>query len=310
MPGILRPAIALVFLATLVQLLCAPPARAQQPVADDQPATQWYQVEVFIFANDDPNAANQESWRTDLGLKYPQRIVRLNEHHIAETPTALPGATAATDTIAQTNVAVQTNNTTNNTSEELAFTDLEPEQMQLNAIAARISRQRYFRPLFHKAWRQPVADRDESSSILIRGGDQYDDHYELEGSINLSVERYLHIKTDLWLSTFVSAAGIEDTLWPVLPRLPIASAAEYVEEDPLQRANSALLSTFDANSPYLNFSHRDYIVDRTVALRQSRRMRSGELHYIDHPLLGLLVKVTPYDPAAAEADDEADTVTQ
>ncbi|MEM7407978.1 MAG: CsiV family protein [Pseudomonadota bacterium] len=30
-------------------------------------------------------------------------------------------------------------------------------------------------------------------------------------------------------------------------------------------------------------------------LRESRRMRSGELHYLDHPLFGMLVRATPYE---------------
>lgn len=32
-------------------------------------------------------------------------------------------------------------------------------------------------------------------------------------------------------------------------------------------------------------------------LQQSRRINSGEVHYFDHPAFGLLVKLTPYDPA-------------
>jgi hypothetical protein len=32
---------------------------------------------------------------------------------------------------------------------------------------------------------------------------------------------------------------------------------------------------------------------RAAKVNQSRRMRSNELHYIDHPLLGILVRVTP-----------------
>ena len=36
---------------------------------------------------------------------------------------------------------------------------------------------------------------------------------------------------------------------------------------------------------------------RVFPLRQSRRMRSGELHYIDHPRMGILVLVTPYTAA-------------
>ena len=43
-----------------------------------------------------------------------------------------------------------------------------------------------------------------------------------------------------------------------------------------------------------------YSVERTVVLRQHRRMRSNELHYIDHPLFGLLVRITPYETAKPE----------
>jgi hypothetical protein len=34
-------------------------------------------------------------------------------------------------------------------------------------------------------------------------------------------------------------------------------------------------------------------VDTPFRLQTSRRMRSGELHYLDHPLFGLLILVTP-----------------
>ncbi len=36
------------------------------------------------------------------------------------------------------------------------------------------------------------------------------------------------------------------------------------------------------------------------ALRESRRMRSGELHYLDHPLFGILVRATPYQAPGGE----------
>jgi hypothetical protein len=31
-------------------------------------------------------------------------------------------------------------------------------------------------------------------------------------------------------------------------------------------------------------------------MHDHRRMRSGELHYLDHPLMGVLVLVIPYGP--------------
>jgi hypothetical protein len=36
-----------------------------------------------------------------------------------------------------------------------------------------------------------------------------------------------------------------------------------------------------------------YPYRHAVALQQKRRMRSKEIHYIDHPMLGLIIKFTP-----------------
>jgi hypothetical protein len=41
-----------------------------------------------------------------------------------------------------------------------------------------------------------------------------------------------------------------------------------------------------------------------IRLRQQRRMRSKELHYIDHPRFGVIALITPYEsPQASEATD-------
>ncbi len=36
--------------------------------------------------------------------------------------------------------------------------------------------------------------------------------------------------------------------------------------------------------------------DTTYRMSQSQRVRSGKLYYYDHPLMGLIVKITPYEP--------------
>ena len=36
-----------------------------------------------------------------------------------------------------------------------------------------------------------------------------------------------------------------------------------------------------------------YPFRHAVLIKQARRMRSNEVHYIDHPLLGLIIKFTP-----------------
>lgn len=278
-------------LLLLLALLLSTAALAQDDTAPEAP--QWYQVEVFIFANDSPYAGGTELWPEDVSLSYPARIVSLSE------PSAETGVSplASADTTSA-EAALQ----------EQPYVVLAPEAMKLREVAARVLRQHDFRTLFHKAWRQPAASRDEANSILVRGGDSFDDHRELEGWVQLSVERYLHFRTDLWLSTFKSTAGLDQMPWPKLPRLPVTSTprapAGFAGTD--DDFGGLLSAEYGAALPALDFGHRRYVVDRTVVLRQSRRMRSGELHYIDHPLMGILVRVTPYEPPLAPVGDATD----
>jgi hypothetical protein len=42
----------------------------------------------------------------------------------------------------------------------------------------------------------------------------------------------------------------------------------------------------------------------TYRLQAHRRMRSGELHYIDHPAMGILILVTPFQPNPPDSDSQ------
>ncbi|WP_339337837.1 CsiV family protein [uncultured Oceanicoccus sp.] len=207
------------------------------------------------------------------------------------------------------------------TLKEQPFTLLPQEEQSFSTIKQQLFRQKDLRQLFHGAWRQPIGKRNDSESLLIRGGDQFDNHFELEGSISFGLERYLHITTNLWLSTFVSNAGRMENPWPVLPKAPIVSSANDPEtaiNGPAQDvfnqtssntgSNMIMASNHVMKNPFLDLTHSQYAVDQTSTMRQSRRMRSNELHYIDHPLMGLLVRITPYEfpePAQEPTQDVA-----
>ena len=123
-----------------------------------------------------------------------------------------------------------------------------------------------YRVLFHKAWKQQMWGRKRSPALVIRGGQELDGRRELEGSIKIHIGRYLYLGTDLWLSdTSNSATGN----WPRLPALPGKS-----------QASGQFLS--ELTSPR-----------RVTVMREKRRMRSKEIHYIDHPLMGIVVYLTP-----------------
>lgn len=151
------------------------------------------------------------------------------------------------------------------------FNILPANERTLNAQAATLARSGTYSVLYHQAWRQTIYAR--KTHIFISGGKSIGGHQELEGSIALSVGQYLKIQTNLWLSQFAPAGTNVTEVWPSLPQLPFADTGA---SDKTQ----------------------DYLIKRIVKVAQERSMRSNEVHYIDHPLLGIVVKIIPYEATA------------
>ncbi len=143
-----------------------------------------------------------------------------------------------------------------------AFQPLGNDAMQLTREADALASRRNIRVLLHTAWRQPADPPDQAAAAIIAGGKSFG-HRELEGSFTLSAERFLRADVNLWLSRFSTEVSMLS-----LP-LPPGSTP------PLQSEATA------------------YFPAQTVLLQEQRRVRSGELHYFDHPKLGLIVLVTP-----------------
>jgi hypothetical protein len=202
---------------------------------------------------------------------------------------------------------------------------MEPEPARPTPWIARPAREREFRgkaaymqrtgryqTLFHETWLQPMAgDADSIPIVIDRSGDQQD-WPQLQGSVRLYLSRYLHIETNLWLNT--DGSYIPGS-W-AMPAPPLGPVSLIViEPEPEQEvelgAEQSMLSAdslfdapedaaegpLDANEP----PGPMYPWRHAVALTEKRRMRSEEVHYLDHPMLGLVVKLTPLTEEELEA---------
>ena len=97
--------------------------------------------------------------------------------------------------------------------------------------------------------------------------------YEFEGKITITLARYLHTSADLVLRK---------------PRLSIAEPT---------------LDEIEVDQPSAE-SESDTRILNNHSLKESRRMRSSTLHYLDSPELSMLVLITPYEaPEEVEATD-------
>jgi hypothetical protein len=148
----------------------------------------------------------------------------------------------------------------------IAYRVLPPEERSLNEAWRQMRRSRDYRPLYHVAWRQPVVNSAKAKqlffSLLPANGAQATDSNlpKLEGSLKFSVKRYLHLNADIALHKLASGSA------PQADREHYGFAPRY----------------------------------QHYRMQESRRMRSGQLYYIDHPVLGMLVTAERYEPPKPE----------
>ncbi|HVK99785.1 MAG TPA: CsiV family protein, partial [Dongiaceae bacterium] len=101
--------------------------------------------------------------------------------------------------------------------------------------------------------------------VRVTGGNKYGVHYRLDGSVRLITSQTLHLETNLWLGDYAAQPGSAP-----------APAHEFSAGDIDEQT-----APVDA----------EYVATRLINAHDSRAMNSGELHYMDHPVMGVLVKV-------------------
>lgn len=260
-------------------------AFSQQSLAQNE--GRWYNVELLIFKRLNPSSLTAEFWPQDLSLYYPEELQFLSEQ------------------------------TTNNIQLKKNFLRLSRDVFTLNNHAESLRRDNNYEVLYHQAWQQQMQSKENSPSIAIEGGkrignSQSQSHSELEGFITLHIARYLHINTNLWLSDpkiaklqgaanvsslpnkplygFQEAKNLEQSL--LNDRTPGQTLSERIGER-LSRNTEILLEGKSIKGELNTNSTNAYNSQGIVALTQHRRMRSKELHYIDHPMMGILIYFNP-----------------
>lgn len=312
----------LIALATSLAL-CSIPCAAQSTIAapEEAVADRWYQVEVILLAH--KSDTDNEIWRSDIALAYPPNWTELkdpNELLIeaeacspVDENTAVDQAGIDTETDSKAALLTSDEAQAQANCPQAADLDREPyyllpkELHALNDQTQEFKWSRQHRVLFHQAWRQPIVDKTDATSIIINAGDTYGAHSELEGTISISVSRYLHLKTNLWFSEFAHNYGQDKGLWPELPTRP--SQQEYS----LTQIEESIESPWDRvqplNDEYDKILDRPFVPEKITLIKQKRRMRSKEVHYIDHPKVGIVILVEPYEiPGDVNTDPEDNSI--
>jgi hypothetical protein len=151
-----------------------------------------------------------------------------------------------------------------------------PEQkLTLNDVKQKI--QKNYHLVLHQGWRQTIADKATAPKVHVVGGKQYNTdagatQNEVDGVIRLTSGTYLHVDADLLMHKPMK----------ILSETPangtgIAKFAEVANRSHWQSDPNARLQSF--------------------RLKGSNRIRANEIHYLDHPMYGVIIMVTPESAA-------------
>jgi hypothetical protein len=239
-----------------------------------------YQVELLVFSR--PAGAGAEHWDAIPELAYPPGSRFL----------IYPGEQSATSIPDRTNPAVE--NALPAPSQPTTFTTLSSGQRQFAGKAAAMQSSGRYRILFHETWIQPMNSQNAAQPIILDRSGDGSPWPALQGSIKLYLSRYFYLDTNLWLNT--QGEYLQGD-WR-MPAPPLAPMSNFAASRPSATSPSAttfrpepadamqVAAESEALEPEYPFRH-------AVLLKQTRRMRSGEVAYIDHPLLGVLIRITP-----------------
>jgi hypothetical protein len=290
-------------------------------------AEDWYQIEVIAFEYKHPNQDEVElweshpgepDWKTGINLmdEATARARRKQQEPVAAAPAPLPPQAKAetppteTDVVdngdapqaapapapapaapstdvpgekfvtvedilsGQTNQVATAAPSTPSPNDPLAFVSLPPSQFSLGSVVNKLENKNSYRILSHRAWRQPAFTGNSAQAVHIAGGALLDHdgvnsaaRYEFEALVSLRSSKYLHLDVDALLREPNSSKNLGGKF-----NTP---------------ADLGLLETKDKNNEKMPV-YQEYRLD------QSQRVRSNKVYYYDHPLMGLIIKISPY----------------
>lgn len=243
-------------------------------------AVEWYQIELALIAHQNQEMVDHENWPDVM----PAREITTNDDAFSwlewwNQDSALQGLYVVT--------AQQTD------SQPL----VPPFISQGEAFAEKlnkINRRKDMQVVWSDRWQQPVPDKgaanelDNQVTINLRKPFTHKTTMDIEvtGNIHLYRSRYLHLVSDLQIQHW-QHLGKETSVDKALT-IPLCSDQLIDNKMPITNATTL--------TPLCE------VPTRAALVQQSRRMRSKELHYIDHPMLGIMVRAIPVDELPPQLD--------
>jgi len=252
------------------------PVQAAQTSAED-----WFEIEVLLFKRNRPEPLD-EYWPQD------------GERTLDGTSLSLLDPFARARRMPRT---IDGSSIGNKVGDLYV---LSTNQLQLIDAWRKLSDNALFDPLLHVGWRQHVDSASKAEPVHLFAGNNYGREFRVDGRVNdgsselqslweldgllrIHLQRYLYINADFLLrQPGVYSPPLVETVTHGADEIPSGEpgvAITSAAAEPPAELDS--VPAGQAGQPFL----------LQYPMHQQRRVRSGELHYFDHPLFGMLIQI-------------------
>lgn len=171
--------------------------------------------------------------------------------------------------------------------EDFSKTLLDTQNLHLSAARNRLQSSGRYNVEFLVAWNEAFPPGHKTPPLLVYVGDTTEEYSDVQGYIQIDRQRYLHVNAQLYDLDLTSIESPD----------PGPANRSAVNQPIANGDGNPILDPFVLDAFSLNGAEqaRDIGPEVVAWLRENRRMRSGEVHLLDSPTMGLLVYFEPLD---------------
>jgi hypothetical protein len=164
------------------------------------------------------------------------------------------------------------------------FKQLESSEYGLSEAIHKLKRNKSIKVYDYAAWRQVINNEQTLPPIKIQHDSEETGGHNLFGEIQIKRSRFLHAAVNLYLFDELT--------------LPYSNIIDWLFEKPGAFPFSWLLQPVAFQHHYFDALGQSQVATNISHLKQSRRIKNKEIHYIDHPTLGVIITIETIDPPA------------
>lgn len=170
------------------------------------------------------------------------------------------------------------------------FSLLTTSELKMHGIWDRLKTSKSIRPLLHIGWRQPLMDKSQTPWLSYSANDAPEEAGldEFNGIIRFSRNQGLLVEHQV--------IGFKPLNMP-----QELNTIESFESDDSPIDDIESYSLDNNQSPVIDMQMPEQLHGYFV-LSEYRKVKLEELHYFDHPNMGILLKVTPYKASLEEQE--------